>query len=467
MNFLSTILWFLTALGILVFFHEFGHYTAARLCGVKVLKFSVGFGPSILRWTMGKDKTEWALAALPLGGYVRMLDENDVQSGAQTSISPEDLPRAFSRQTVGKRMFIVVAGPVANLLLAIFFYAILNLAGISEPAARVGEPQTNSAAAKAGLKANDLVLEIDSHSVASWNAFRLRVLDAAIERRSAVLLVDRAGRKIEVTINTAGLPEGELEKDFTRTLGIELASGQVVIGSISASTGGSASGTESAAAKAGLRAGDTVLELDGKPIAKARDLIAMIRENKGTEQRWLVDRSGTRLTIIVVPVVTEEAATDKSPAVQVGKIGAALSQRLQMIIVDRGLFESIASGVNQTWDMSVFSLRMLGKMLIGQLSWRNLSGPVTIADYAGQTAKIGWYAYVNFLALISVSLAVLNLLPIPVLDGGHLVYYGLEAIRGRPMPKSFIENTQRVGMGLIGIMMVLALFNDLTRVFGS
>ena len=463
MNLFSTILWFLTALGILVFFHELGHYTAARLCGVKVLKFSVGFGPSILRWTMGKDKTEFALSALPLGGYVRMLDENDGyangQDTTQAPISAEDLPRAFSRQSVAKRMFIVVAGPLANLLLAIFFYAILNLAGISEPAARLGEPQANTAAAKAGLKANDLVLEIDAHSVASWNAFRLRVLDAAIERRSAVLLVDRGGRKIEVTINTVGLPEGELEKDFTRTLGIELASGQVIIGSLS--------GKESAASKAGLQAGDVVLELDGKPIAKARDLIALIRENKGTQQRWTVDRSGTRLTIVVVPVVTEEAATEKSPAVQVGKIGAALSQRLQMTTVDRGPFESIASGINQTWDMSVFSLRMLGKMLIGQLSWRNLSGPVTIADYAGQTAKIGWYAYVNFLALISVSLAVLNLLPIPVLDGGHLVYYGLEAIRGRPMPKSFIENTQRIGMGLIGVMMVLALFNDLTRVFSS
>ena len=463
MNFLSTILWFLTALGVLVFFHEMGHYTAARLCGVKVLKFSVGFGPSILRWTMGKDKTEWALAALPLGGYVRMLDENDGyangQGIAQAPISAEDLPRAFSRQPVWKRMLIVVAGPVANLLLAIFFYAILNLAGISEPAARVGEPQANSVAAKAGLKANDLVLEIDAHSVASWNAFRLRVLDAAIERRSTVLLVERAGRKVEVTISTAGLPEGELEKDFTRTLGIELASGQVLIGELS--------GKQSAAAKAGLQSGDVVLELDGKPIVKARDLIALIRENKGSEQRWLVDRAGTRLTLTVVPIVTEEAATDKSPVVRVGKIGAALTQRLQMITVDRGLFESIVSGVNQTWDMSVFSLRMLGKMLIGQLSWRNLSGPVTIADYAGQTAKIGWYAYVNFLALISVSLAVLNLLPIPVLDGGHLVYYGLEAVRGRPMPKSFIENTQRVGMGLIGIMMVLALFNDLTRVLGS
>ena len=303
------------------------------------------------------------------------------------------------------------------------------------------------------------MLEIDGNEVASWNAARLRILDAAIERRSAVLLVDRAGRKIELTINTAGLPEGELEKDFTRSLGIELASGQVVIGSLSTK--------DSAAAKAGLQAGDIVLALDGKPISKARDLIASIRENKGVDQRWLIDRNGTKLVMTVVPVVVEEAATDKTSANQVGKIGAALNQRVQMITVERGVFESLASGVKQTWDMSVFSLRMLGKMLIGQLSWRNLSGPVTIADYAGQTAKIGWFAYVNFLALISVSLAVLNLLPIPVLVGGHLVYYGLEAIRGRPMPKSFIEATQRIGMGLIGIMMVLALFNDLSRVFSS
>ena len=459
MNFVSTILWFLTALGILVFFHEFGHYIVARWCGVKVLKFSVGFGPSVLRWTMGKDKTEWALAALPLGGYVRMLDENDAAQTDQAPISAQDLPRAFSRQPVWKRMLIVLAGPVANLLLAIIFYAVLNIAGISEPAARLGEPQTNSAAAKGGLKANDLVLEIDGHEVASWNAARLRILDAAIERRPAIMLVDRAGRKVELAIATAGLPEGELEKDFTRTLGIELASGQVVIGALS--------NKESAAARAGLQAGDVVLELDGKPITKARDLIGVIRDNKGSDQRWLIDRNGTRLAVTVLPVVTEEAATDKSPAMPVGKIGAALSQRVQMITVERGLFESVASGVKQTWDMSVFSLRMLGKMLIGQLSWRNLSGPVTIADYAGQTAKIGWYAYVNFLALISVSLAVLNLLPIPVLDGGHLVYYGLEAVRGRPMPKRFIETTQRIGMGLIGIMMVLALFNDLSRVFSS
>jgi regulator of sigma E protease len=448
---LGTLFAFLVAICVLVFVHELGHYLAARWCGVKVLQFSIGFGPGIER-TFGKDQTKWTLAAIPLGGYVKMLDEEVVEAEGGPAIAPNDLHRAFNRQPIWKRCIIVIAGPLANFLFAIAAYAVLSLSGVAEPAAKLAEPTQGSIAATAGITKGDYVLQIDGDKVHSWNGLRMSMLDAAIDKRTVELSLENAGANKTVRIRTSDIPPADLEKDFLRVLGLELDGGQLVIGQLT--PGG-------AAEQAGLQTGDLLLSIDGKQISKNSLVIDLIKQSAGKELSFLIERNYTQLQIKVIPKSMVDG--DKT----VGRIGAALAQKPQMVIQERGVFESLATGVRQTWDMSVFSLRMLGKMLTGNLSWRNLSGPITIADYAGKTAKIGWEAYVGLLALISVSLGVLNLLPVPVLDGGHLVYYGLEALRGKPLSKRVMELSRGVGVALIGLMMVVAISNDIIRKLAS
>jgi regulator of sigma E protease len=453
MTFLQTLLSFLVALTLLIFVHEMGHYLVARWCGVKVLRFSIGFGRPLLRWSVGADRTEWTLSAIPLGGYVRMLDEREQPT---ETIPPQDLPRAFTRQPLSKRALIVLAGPAANFLLAILLYALLNAIGAQEPAARMDAPAAGTAAAAAGVRAGDVVVAADGREVRSWNELRLRLIDAVIERRAAPIEIERDGMRQTVSLDTARLPEGEVERDFTGTLGLALAPGRVDISTVL---------PEGAAARAGLRPGDEVVAVDGVPVARAVDLIEAIRARPGAELRVDVRRGEDALRIAVVPDAQPSDRPDEAGRT-IGRIGAGVANRVQMVEVRYGPVEAVQRSMVHTWDMSVFSLRMLGKMLVGELSWRNLSGPVAIADYAGQSARVGWHAYLSFLALISISLGVLNLLPIPVLDGGHLVYYGLEAVRGRPLSERFLEVTQKAGLVVVAAMMILALFNDLTRLIG-
>ena len=453
MNLLQTLLSFLAALTLLIFVHEMGHYLVARWCGVKVLRFSIGFGRPLARWTVGADRTEWTLSAIPLGGYVRMLDEREQPT---ESIPPQDLPRAFTRQPLSRRALIVAAGPAANFLLAIALYALLNTVGVQEPAARIDAPVPGTAAAAAGVREGDLVVGADGREVRSWNELRLRLIDAVIERRAAPLELERDGVRQVVSLDAAQLPEGEVERDFTGTLGLALAPGRVDISTVL---------PEGAAARGGLRPGDEVLAVDGQPVERARELIEAIRARPGAELRLDVRRGTDLLRIAVVPEPQPSDRPDEAGQT-IGRIGAGVANRVEMVEVRYGPVESVQRALGRTWDMSVFSLRMLGKMLVGELSWRNLSGPVAIADYAGQSARVGWHAYLGFLALISISLGVLNLLPIPVLDGGHLVYYALEAVRGRPLSERFLEVTQKAGLVVIAAMMILALFNDLTRLIG-
>ena len=454
MTLLQTLIAFLVALTVLIFVHELGHYMVAYWCNVKILRFSIGFGKPLFTRVIGPDRTEWSFAAIPLGGYVRMLDEREV---TETPIDPKDLPRAFNRQSLGRRSLIVAAGPVANFLLAIGLYWIINVIGVEEPSPVVDQPVAGTAAAAAGLVAGDRITNVDGQDVRSWNDVRLRLLDGVIEKRIVRLKLIRSAQQTEVGIDASGLPSGEVEKDFLRSLGMELAVGRIHVVSVM---------PDGAAARAGLKSGDEVVGVGGQPLRRSSELIDTIRSNPGGKLRFDVKRDGNLMSIDVTP---DERPSDRAGenGKPVGRIGAGLNNRVAMEEVRYGGIEALGRSVKQTWDMSIFSLRMLGKMVTGELSWRNLSGPVAIADYAGQSARIGWFAYVSFLALISISLGVLNLLPIPVLDGGHLVYYGLEAVRGKPLSERFIQLTQKAGLAVIGALMVLALFNDITRLIGS
>lgn len=447
MSFVTTVLAFLVTLGVLIVIHEYGHYWVARRCGVKVLRFSIGFGRPVLRALRGPDRTEWVIAAIPLGGYVRMLDERDDDVGP---IAPADLARAFNRQPVRRRIAIVLAGPVANLLLAVGVYWGLNVVGVMEPKAVVAAPAADSPAERAGFVRGDLVLAIDDEPVRSWNELNWLVLQRAVDRRAFDVRVQGAnGVTRELRLDLSGLTKEDTESNPMPRVGLAPYAGPPRVGRLA---------DGSAAQRAGLAPGDRVLEIDRRPIGSARELIDVIRRSPGRELELLIEREGRTRVVAVTParIVDDGGQT-------VGRIGAEVGDRPELVKVRYGPIESIGLALDRTWDTAVFSLRMLGKMITGEASWKNLSGPVTIADYAGKTASIGIVAYLSFLALVSISLGVLNLLPIPMLDGGHLLYYLVEILKGSPPAEWVVEWGQRAGIGVLVLLTALALYNDLTR----
>ncbi|MCS6765307.1 MAG: RIP metalloprotease RseP [Candidatus Protistobacter heckmanni] len=456
MALLQTVLAFVVALGVLVTVHEFGHYLAARACGVRVLRFSVGFGRPLLRWQRSPEDTEWVVAALPLGGYVRMLDENEEDA----RVPPELAHEAFNRKPLGQRAIVVLAGPAANLLLAVALYAGLWMAGQSEPVARLAAPPADSAAAAAGLHGGETVtglrlgaggelLAVRSWTELAWNVVRLHGEDTG---GSPVLVAARGadGREGEYPLV---LPQAESADSLLEAAGLRLAPGEVVVREVLPG---------SAAQHAGVRKDDRILQLDGKPVTRVTDFLAGVQDRAGHQVRIVLRRAGRVMAIESDVAASTDAKTGK-PA---GRVGLALAEAPVMTRVSYPPLEALTRGVRQVWDLSMFSVRMFGKMLIGQASLSNLSGPLTIADYAGKTARLGIEPFISFLALISVSLGVLNLLPIPVLDGGHLLYHCGEFLLGKPLPERWTSVLQRVGMSCLLFLALLALFNDVSRLLG-
>ena len=470
---LMTVLAFLVTIGVLVVIHEWGHYRAAVACDVKVLRFSVGFGRVL--WSRTRCETEFVVSALPLGGYVKMLDEREGR------VESSERHRAFNQKPLHQRAFIVAAGPLANLVLAVLLYACVNWAGVEEIRPWLAEPRVGSLAAEAGLRSRDEVVAVQiqgaskdasgdsAQAVGEWVAVRSMTDLQWWFTRAAVQGSDVRLRVVSRT-SEQGSPSGERE--------LSLAVGRIpaadVDGSLLEKLGLSGPYAEPLVAqlvpngpaeRGGLKEGDRVLSLNGSPIQDAGQLRQAIRQSAVDGQpqplTFHIERQGRSLDVLVQPVM-KDVQGQRLP-----RIEAALGSAAATVTVQHGPVDGLTRALSKTWDVASLSLEMLGKMLIGEASIKNLSGPITIADYAGRSAELGWVYYVGFLALVSVSLGVLNLLPLPVLDGGHLMYYLFEGITGRPVSERWLERLQRGGVAVMLLMMSLALYNDFARLLGA
>jgi regulator of sigma E protease len=443
------VLAFAVTLGVLITFHELGHYLIARLVGVKVLRFSIGFGRVIWSRRIGRDGTEWALSVLPLGGYVKMVDEREGE------VAPSDLPRAFNRQSVGKRAAIVVAGPLANLLLAVLLFTGTYLVGVPGQRAVLAAPPAASPAAAAGLAAGEIVRAVDDTAVQSWQDLRWHLLRVS-GQDDATLTVERPdGTHATRKLALGSLQSSDWEGDFLAALGLRIDLGAPRVNEVL---------PDKPAAAAGLRAGDTIVAVDGVPMRSPADVATTTNAHPGERLRFTLRREGATFDIEVVPEATEQNGHRIGIAgMRLGVDPAAVASLA--VTVRYGPAQALLQGASKTWDLSVFTLQMLGRILSGSASLKNISGPLTMADYAGQSAQAGPLTFIGYLALISISLGVLNLLPVPILDGGHLLYYLVEIFKGSPVSDRVLEVGQRIGMAVLALLMALALFNDLTRFF--
>ncbi|WP_411877704.1 RIP metalloprotease RseP [Polaromonas sp. YR568] len=456
-----TLISFVVTLGILIAVHEYGHYRVAVACGIKVLKFSIGFGKPIYTWRLKNKSTEFSIGMLPLGGYVKMLDEREAP------VDPAERHLAFNTQPLKARAAVVAAGPAANLLLAVLLYAIVNWSGLQEPKAVLASPVVGSLAEKAGLRGHETVEQAafegdEPQAVRSFEDLRWRLTQGALDGRDLTLVLGGdtagAGKTVQLALSTLGAAEADAQ--LFRKIGILGPWTRPEIGDVMA--GG-------AAEKSGLRAGDVVVRIGNTAIVDGPHLREVIRasaqaSNAGAAtvvpQSWHVIRAGQPLALQVTPELKTANGT------MVPRIDAYVGAPAELVTVRYGFVDGLWQGAVRTWQVSVLTLRMMGKMVIGEASLKNLSGPLTIADYAGKSASMGWSSYLVFLALISVSLGVLNLLPLPVLDGGHLMYYLWEGITGRGVSDAWMDRLQRGGVAILLGMMCVALFNDVTRLLG-
>ncbi|MDH5472053.1 MAG: RIP metalloprotease RseP [Gammaproteobacteria bacterium] len=449
---LHNAVFFILAIGILVTFHEFGHYWVARSLGIKVLRFSVGFGKPLYIWRKkkGDDEIEYVIAAIPLGGYVKMLDEREAP------VDETELARAFNRQPIMNRIAVVAAGPLFNFLLAIALYWLVFINGVDGLKPVIGQPVAGSIAEQAGFSDADEVLSVGNTDVNTWQAFRLALIDYGIDGGLLKITVSTADQMIavrELSIGDRHLLNSNA--DVIEQLGFKRWNPDIpaVLGGV----------TEiGAAKKAGLMQNDLIMAVDGETINNWEHLVEIIKSSPGKGLEFLVRRDDTELFLTVIP---EERKIDDLVTGYVGTYPAIPDEVKDKtkIHIDYTVGQAFAKSLEKTWNMSALTLRVLGKMLLGEAALENISGPITIATYAGITASISVITYLSFLAMISVSLGVLNLLPIPMLDGGHLFYYLIELVKGSPVSEKFEEIGQQIGLTLLLMLMALAIFNDIQR----
>jgi regulator of sigma E protease len=450
-NALVTIASFLVTVGGLVVVHEWGHYIVARLSGVKILRFSVGFGRPLWSRRLGRDRTEWVLAAFPLGGYVKMLDTRE------EAVPPREESRAFDRQPVATRIAIVLAGPAANFLAAFLLYWVLFVAGLPGVKPVVGDPPANSVAAAAGLANGDTIRAVAGEPTATWSEVRWLLLKEAVRGGAVSIAVQPEGGAAGMrSLDLSGVSKDDLDRDFLVKLGLRPFSPRApaVLGRVVEGGAGD---------RAGLREGDLVVAIDGETVASWGKFTARVRASAGKSLAIDLERGDAKLSLRAVPDASGEGEARVGllrvePGPQVRREWERMTTTVRY-----DPLAAVPKAAHRVWDLSAFSLRMFGKMILGEVSWKNLSGPITIADYAGQSAQLGWISFFGFLALVSVSLGVLNLLPIPLLDGGHLVYHLAEIVKGSPVSDRAMEIGQRVGLAILAGLTFFAFYNDINR----
>jgi regulator of sigma E protease len=449
LNILGSVWWMIVTLGVLVTFHEFGHFWVARRCGVKVLRFSVGFGKPIKSW-YGKDCTEYCVAWIPLGGYVKMLDERE------GDVAPEDRPREFTRKPVWQRILIVLAGPGFNLIFAVAAFWAMLVIGKPDFQPLVGD--VTHLAAQAGIQRGDRILSVDGTYVSNWTDLGLALANAAQTRQATPVKVRTPSGTVQThVIDFDKLPPHPSDQAILEQIGMMPLQRSLppVVGKVVAG---------SAAAAAGMQPGDRILSIDGTKIGDWSELTDTTRKLAGPDKRLtlVIARDGRQRTVSLQPRLTAEPGGSKAWAIGIYAKNLTVSYDT---VVRRGPIAAIPAAFEQMWDLTTTTVKMLGHMLTGSAPLSNLSGPISIAQYAQTSAEMGpaWFLY--FLGIISLSLGVMNLLPIPILDGGHLLYYLIEVVKGSPLSERAMAAGQYMGMALLVMLMGLAFYNDILRIF--
>ncbi len=453
-SFPGMLLAFIAAISVLVAIHEFGHFWVARKLGVKVLRFSIGFGKPLWRHNFGADNTEFVVAALPLGGYVKMLDEREAP------VADDERSRAFNQKPLWVRSAVILAGPLFNFLFAVVAFWLMFVSGVPGMKPVLGDVTPDSIAAQASFQAGDEILAIDGEKTSTWDDATMLLLDAALARRSSRVEVrDSSDRLQERHIDFSLAPDALAKGGLLKNLGLSVWQPKVpaIIERVL---------PDKPAERAGMQPGDKVIAVDEEPVEFWRDWVGYVRAHPGQEITVRVLRGGKPVDLQLTPEPVEEAGE------LVGKIGAAVQRPKNLrndlrVTVRYGVVEAVSRSIAKTWETSALTVRTLWGMLAGRASIENISGPLSIAQYAGYSASAGLASFLKFLAIVSVSLGILNLLPVPILDGGHLLYNMIEWLQGKPLSEAAQQVGQQLGIVLLLLLMSVAFYNDLSRLFGT
>lgn len=447
---LITIFSFIVAIALLIAIHEGGHFFTARWFNVKVLKFSIGFGPELFRFVGKKDATEYVISAIPLGGYVKMLDENEAE------VADCEKARAFNQQSVYKRFAIVFAGPFVNLIFAVFAFSLMYIIGIQAFKPQIAAPQQDSIAWQVGLQQGDRITAINQHAVISWSEFQQQMVNYFVDRQDIELsIIDAHQRVMQKHLPLSQVDDSIDVKDMNQHLGLELDLPKIkpIIGKVYEDT---------PAYQADLRIDDEIIAIDNVEITSWLQMVNYVQLRPNTRMQLKIIRSGNQ------QIISLQSGEKERNGEKVGILGVSPKsdseafERLQLI-VQYDMMTSLSKGIENTWSISWLTLKVLGKMLVGKASLENLSGPITIAQVAGHSMRQGVEYFLRFLAIVSLSLGIINLLPIPVLDGGHLFFYSIEILRGKPLAAKTQDVLLRIGVVILVMLMTIALYNDIQR----